>query len=101
MHCLGGDRQPHVDYGETAPLAGNDVVVLCSDGLWGHFSDAEMGGVLAAYAPREAAQVLIERARQRAGGEGDNLSLAIIKLTEEKAKPAPAPAKPRPAFERG
>ncbi len=101
MHCLGGDRQPHVDYGETAPLAGNDVVVLCSDGLWGHFSDAEMGGVLAAYAPREAAQVLIERARQRAGGEGDNLSLAIIKLTEEKAKPAPAPAKPRAAFDRG
>lgn len=103
MHCLGGDRQPQVDYGESAPLGGDDVFMLCSDGLWGYFSDAELGGVLAAYSPREAAQVLIERARDRAAGQGDNLSLVIIKLNQEKTKPSPPPEKPatRPAFSRG
>ncbi|MBV8250648.1 MAG: serine/threonine-protein phosphatase, partial [Comamonas sp.] len=37
--------------------------------------------------PREASQFLIEKARQRASGVGDNLSLAILKLaaTEEAA----------------
>jgi serine/threonine protein phosphatase PrpC len=101
MHCLGGDRQPQVDYGETAPLAGDDAVMLCSDGLWSHFSDAELGGVLAAHAPREAAELLIGRARERAAGEGDNVSLVIVKLTEEKQKPvAPSATTPRPAFSR-
>jgi serine/threonine protein phosphatase PrpC len=102
MHCLGGDRQPQVDYGATAPLARDDAIMLCSDGLWSHFSDAEMGGVLAAYAPRQAAEVLIARARERSAGEGDNLSLIIIKLTEEEAKPAaPSPASRTPAYSRG
>jgi serine/threonine protein phosphatase PrpC len=92
MHCLGADRQPRVDFGEATPLGDDDTLLLCSDGLWGYFSDAELGGVLAVYGPREAAEILIERARDRAAGQGDNVSIAIIKLTREKAKPAVLPA---------
>jgi PPM family protein phosphatase len=85
LHCLGGDRDPRLDFGETLPLVAEDTFLMCSDGLWGHFSDPEMAGILALHSPRRAAEILIERARGRAGGQGDNISVAIIKLVDEKA----------------
>ena len=36
--------------------------------------------MLASLSPREATEFLIEKARQRAHGGGDNLSLVIVKL---------------------
>ncbi|MGB0129252.1 MAG: protein phosphatase 2C domain-containing protein [Rhodocyclaceae bacterium] len=90
LHCLGGDRDPRLDFGETAPLDTDDVFLMCSDGLWGHFSDPELGGVLALHSPRRAAEILIERARGRAGGQGDNISVAIVKLAQEKTDEAAA-----------
>lgn len=86
MHCLGADTDPRVDFGTTAPLKAEDTFLLCSDGLWTYFSDEELGGVLAAYNPRESAEILIQRARDRAAGQGDNLSLAIIKLSRTPAQ---------------
>jgi serine/threonine protein phosphatase PrpC len=44
--------------------------------------------------PREATEFLIEKARSRARGGGDNLSLVVVKieaLEEEKKPLAPAP----------
>lgn len=86
LACLGAERPPQIDFGEAAPLSGDDVFLLCSDGLWGYFSDAELGGVLAAHAPRAAAEILIQRARVRADGGGDNISLAIIKLSQQETR---------------
>jgi hypothetical protein len=39
-----------------------------------------MGAVINALPPREAAATLLRMARDRAGGHGDNVSLAIVKL---------------------
>ena len=91
---LGGQEAPKIDYGMAEDLQGGDSVLLCSDGLWGYFSDAELGQVLARHSARESCDILITQARQRAGGEGDNVSVAILKLVEidVPAKP-PAPAK--------
>jgi hypothetical protein len=36
--------------------------------------------VLYSLPPREAAELLVSKARQRARGGGDNLSLAIVKV---------------------
>lgn len=88
LTSLGGNEQPRIDYGETDDLQAGDAFVLCSDGLWGYFGDAELGSVITAYSAREASDHLINRARTRARGEGDNVSLVVIKLLEtpEKAK---------------
>jgi serine/threonine protein phosphatase PrpC len=83
---LGGDEAPTIDFGTSDDLQAGDSFLLCSDGLWGYFEDAELGGVLAAYSAREASEVLINRARERARGEGDNVSLAILKLVEAPQK---------------
>jgi len=83
---LGGNETPKIDYGESDDLQAGDSFLLCSDGLWGYFGDAELGGVLAAYSAREASELLISRARTRAHGEGDNVSVVILKLVEAPAK---------------
>lgn len=94
LGCLGSEREPTIDFGGTSPLADGDVFLLCSDGLWAYFPDAELGGVLAAHPPRAAAEILIQRARDRANGGGDNCSLAIVKLVERKAEQKPPPPRP-------
>jgi serine/threonine protein phosphatase PrpC len=83
---LGGVEAPKIDVGEATDLQGGDSFLLCSDGLWGYFSDAELGGVLAAFSAREASELLINRARIRGNGEGDNISVAILKLIEVPAE---------------
>ncbi len=86
LTSLGGNEEPRVDHGETDDLQAGDAFLLCSDGLWGYFGDAELGGVIAAYSAREASDILINRARKRAKGEGDNVSIAIIKLVDRPKK---------------
>ena len=61
-------------------LLPGDSLMACSDGLWHYFTAQELGTVLDGLSPREASQFLIEKARRRAAGGGDNLSLAILKL---------------------
>src|SRR5262245_9255400 len=81
LQALGHSEPPTPSFGSSEPLVAGDVFLLCSDGLWDHFTDREIGKALAALAPRKAAEMLINSARVRAGGRGDNLSLAIVKLT--------------------
>jgi serine/threonine protein phosphatase PrpC len=94
LTSLGGSEPPKFDYAETSDVVGGDSYLLCSDGLWSYFEAAEMAGVVAAFPAREACEVLLKRARERAHGQGDNVSLAIIKLKEveaPKARPMPRP----------
>ena len=79
---LGGGDTPRIDFGHADDVQAGDSFLLCSDGLWGYFGDAELGGVIAAYSAREASELLVSRARARAQGEGDNVSLAILKFFE-------------------
>jgi serine/threonine protein phosphatase PrpC len=62
-------------------LKAGDAFLLCSDGLWHYFSDAELGAALAMNSPRQASEMLINKARDRAAGStGDNCTMAIVKL---------------------
>ncbi len=100
LTSLGGGEAPKFSFGETDEIQDGDAYVLCSDGLWAYFDPVELGGVVAAFAAREACEVLIKRARERGRGEGDNCSLAVIKFNEvvvEKPK-LPSGFKPRPGF---
>lgn len=88
LSSLGGQEEPRFDIGE-AELAGGDAFLLCSDGLWAYFDEAELGAVIAGNSARQACEILINGARERARGTGDNASLAIVKLIEK------APEKPK------
>ncbi len=90
LSCLGAPERPQIVFGGTAPLVTGDCFLLCSDGLWGYYSDAELGSVLAQHPPRAAAELLIEQARQKARGHGDNISLVIVRLVERKSGNIPS-----------
>jgi serine/threonine protein phosphatase PrpC len=94
LSTLGSNEPPQIDIGEIGDLRGGDTFVLCSDGLWGYFGDAELGAVVATHSARQASDLLITRARARARGNGDNASLIIIKLQA----PPPRPKLKKPNF---
>jgi serine/threonine protein phosphatase PrpC len=61
-----------------------DSFLLRSDGLWNYFADVELGAAIAMNAPRQASEMLISKARERAkGSSADNCSMVIVKLVEK------------------
>ena len=76
---LGPNAQVRVDLEGPFPVRENDAFILCSDGLSGPLSDAEIG-ILAAYLPpSEAAQALIDWANLHGGP--DNISVIVARAT--------------------
>lgn len=82
---------------DALQLQGGDALLLCTDGVWHYFGDHELGATVDTLEPREACETLIGKARLRAGGRGDNLSLAVIRLIAQ-APPPPPPRPPRLDF---
>ena len=80
LGCLGTDEVPPISQHMMPLLSPDDALVACSDGIWHYFSPAEIGSAVSMLSPREATEFLIQKARTRARGGGDNLSLVIVKL---------------------
>jgi len=78
--CLGTHQDPPITLMPIEKLEFGDTLLACSDGLWHYFTPKEMGAILHALPPREASEMLINKARQRARGGGDNLSLAVLRI---------------------
>lgn len=71
----------YVTLGRRDNLKAGDAFLLCSDGLWHYFNDLELGAAIAMNSPRQASEMLINKARERATGvNADNCSMAIVKL---------------------
>ncbi|MES2148715.1 MAG: PP2C family serine/threonine-protein phosphatase [Pseudomonadota bacterium] len=83
VNVLGNSRkEPYVTIGSHEGLAAGDVFLLCSDGLWHFFTDAELGSVTRQNTPRQASEMLINKATERAQGKGGNCTMAIVKLVK-------------------
>lgn len=80
MGCLGSENDPPIDTHIIPQLRAGDVLMACSDGVWHYFTNAEIGSILSTLSAREATEFLIEKARSRGHGGGDNLSLVVVKL---------------------
>jgi len=78
--CLGTESDPPVDIYHLSALRPGDVLMACSDGVWHYFTNEELAAELSRLSAREATEFLIEKARSRGHGGGDNLSLAVVKL---------------------
>jgi PPM family protein phosphatase len=78
--CLGTHAEPPVSLWHIDKLEYGDTMLACSDGLWHYFTPKEIGAIVHALPPREASEMLISKARQRARGGGDNLSLALARV---------------------
>ena len=79
--CLGmRSTPPPIDIHRFDKMRPGDALLACSDGLWHYFTPEELGAVIAEQSPRAAAELLVDEARRRARGSGDNLSLALLKV---------------------
>ena len=78
--CLGTNQDPPLTHRRIDQLEVGDTMLACSDGLWHYFTPRELGTIVHALRPRDATKMLIGKARQRARGGGDNLSLALVRL---------------------
>lgn len=83
-----GERQPFVTIGSHSGLKAGDGFLLASDGLWHFFADAELGAATYKVSPRQASEMLINKAGERAQGKGGNCSMAIVKLVKADEKAA-------------
>jgi PPM family protein phosphatase len=84
--CLGGDPiLPDMTLARRRPLEPNDVLLVCTDGMWAGVRDAEIAGELGAPgAPlRETLMGLAERAVVRTGAASDNTSAAALRWISE------------------
>ena len=78
--CLGTMQDPPIVVHHIDQLEIGDTLLACSDGLWHYFTPRELGAIVHALPPREASEMLVSKARQRARGGGDNLSLALVRV---------------------
>lgn len=75
---LGPTPHPTVDLEGPFPIRPGDVFLLCSDGLSGQVTDAEMGQILSLFPPEEGARSLVNLTNLRGGP--DNVTLIIVKI---------------------
>jgi serine/threonine protein phosphatase PrpC len=76
--CLGSPGKPVVDAAGPLRMHPRDRALLCSDGLWGSVSDAEITDIVASNAISEAVPELVERALRVAGERSDNVTALAV-----------------------
>jgi serine/threonine protein phosphatase PrpC len=83
--CVGGPRRPQVSVGEAAVLARDDLLLLCSDGLWHALSGGELIQTLDSReaALDEALDQLFERAMSSPNYSGDNVSAILFRYEDD------------------
>lgn len=79
MAALGAGQEFSPEMPEhPIPLTSGDVLLLCTDGLWGLVPDQELEQTVAGLRPREACRTLIELAKKRGGH--DNITVQVLRL---------------------
>jgi len=81
--CLGSPGKPVVDTAGPFTVQSGDRVLLCSDGLWGSVTDAEITTELAQRPISDAVPELVERALRVAGAKSDNVTVIATEWESE------------------
>jgi len=81
--CLGGMVDPVIDFGKRTPLRNGDLIVMCTDGLWGVLDTKEIARWLTSMPILQTAPEMMREAENRGGPEGDNLSAIIVRWGPE------------------
>jgi serine/threonine protein phosphatase PrpC len=76
--CLGSPGKPVVDTAGPLLMVPGDRVLLCSDGLWGSVSDADIVRELSKKAVSDAVPELVETALRAGGVRSDNVTVLAV-----------------------
>jgi serine/threonine protein phosphatase PrpC len=92
LQCLGGYELPRPDPVQKVRLARNDVLLLCSDGLWGPLTQRQLLHPLLTRPLKEALGDLTELAEQYSGSQCDNVTVLAMSWGEDEIVPADGPS---------
>jgi serine/threonine protein phosphatase PrpC len=81
--CLGGLVDPVIDVSRRTPLRNGDVIVMCTDGLWGVMKREEIADWLTSTPILTTGPQMMREAEKRGGGDGDNLSAIVVRWGPE------------------
>lgn len=81
LQCLGGYQPPQIEPAAAERLAPDDILLLCSDGLWGPLAQRQMVESLQSRPLPEAVSELVSLAESSAGADCDNISVVAMKWT--------------------
>ena len=76
--CLGSPTKPVFDMAGPVDLQQGDKLMLCSDGLWGSLTDAEIVKHLSSKAVSDAVPDLVENALRAGGERCDNVTVMAM-----------------------
>lgn len=80
--CLGGQQEPQIDFSRKTPVLDGDILILCTDGVWGPLADDLVTRIahtnVLISTPR-----LLDEAERRAEKNCDNLSIIAINWEED------------------
>ena len=83
-NSISAHREKFNIYTTNYELAADDILVLCSDGLWGPVSEAQIQAVVVELPPQRAADKLVALANRNQGP--DNISVIVAKQVPEETK---------------
>lgn len=81
--CLGSPGKPMVDLSGPLALQQGDRLMLCSDGLWGTVSDADIVSQLATRPVVDTVPELVEQALRNGGLRCDNVTVLAVEWEGE------------------
>lgn len=91
MQCLGSDTMPRLEPTAVARLARDDILMLCSDGLWGPITQRQLLHAYMTADLERASRDLMALAEKRAGPQCDNVSMIAMAWGEDEVAAAKAP----------
>jgi len=89
FNCLGQMTVPRVDLSRRVALKHGDVILICTDGVWGALTSKIICEELLRADILTAVPKLLDTAEARAGKEGDNLSALAMTWADELGDEAP------------
>ena len=77
--CLGSPTPPEIEFSRKTPLDHGDILLLCSDGLWGEMSGEMMAVALKGANLLQAVPMILNQAETKGGPHRDNLSVVAVR----------------------
>lgn len=75
--CLGGNHAPHIEFSKRFRLRDDDIIVLCTDGLWGPVGETGLTRLCGTNI-MQSVPLLMDEAEALAGKACDNLSMIAM-----------------------